>query len=110
MSCELTEIESMDSIQTLFDDVIGDMIRCFGALIINEPLSASSLAINISKYFIEAISNMSSNNYIYEPSAILPIGASIKALCTTVIDCVTNHTVPESLLKLESVSSVRIVF
>lgn len=109
-SCELLEITSMNDLQNSFDSLLAEIHRCFGVLLQIQPLSASTNAIKISKYFIDAISEMSTENYLYEPSALLPIGATVKALCTTIIDCVTNHSISSSLLKLDSITSVKIIF
>ena len=109
-ACELTEITSMSDLQAIFDDLNSYMIRCFGVLIQVQPLIASKYAISISNTFTTAISEISNNNYIYEATAILPIAASIRALCSTIIDCIINQTLSNSLLKLENVKSIRIVF
>jgi hypothetical protein len=111
LSCELSQITSMNELQILYDEKYWILLRCLGALIKIDLLSASSAALKINKLFSDAILLVDSpDNYIYEPSALLPIGTSIKSLCNSITSSILYKNEDACIKHLNTLRPLRIVY
>lgn len=102
--CELAGISSLGDVQVQFRSMWGSLVRCFSGLLSYQPLRAAHAALALKAVFAEASASCeSADAYFYEPSALLPINASVSALCATVTAAVLRSNLREGLLQLQAV-------
>jgi len=104
-SCKLENIISMDELQLRYNTIHNLLIKSFAGLLSYDPLEAANSA-NTLKIEImnESASSASSDSYIMEPSAFIPISITILNVCSSVLQSFQSRNTRDAINHLLDVS------